>query len=127
MGSVHQAYCKCGFNKEISVGGSRRTFLDDSSFPYYCEDCGIVSVNVAKILYHNELAICPICGRSDIAQYGKHPVSIEMDSIIQSDTTIQNRTALNWRSFYSKAYGNLCPNCMDMTLYFEPMPSLTFS
>ncbi len=41
MGSVYQAYCGCGYNNEVTVGGSRRRFLEQSSFPFFCAHCGL--------------------------------------------------------------------------------------
>lgn len=75
MGSTHRTHCECGFENEVTVGGGRRTFLEDSKFPFYCATCGIVSVNIAK-LAPGDTPPCPKCGGPDICQYGKSPTSI---------------------------------------------------
>lgn len=67
MGSTHRAHCECGFNAEVTVGGGR-TFKEESKFPYHCASCGIVSVNIAKLV-PGESALCPKCGGSDIYHY----------------------------------------------------------
>ena len=48
MGSIRNVACPCGFKAPVTVGGSMRHFHEDSRFPFYCETCGIVDVNVAK-------------------------------------------------------------------------------
>ena len=75
MGATHQAHCECGFKTEVTVGGSRHTFNEDSQFPYHCASCGLVSVNIAK-LTTGDKPPCPKCGGTDICQYGRPPVSI---------------------------------------------------
>jgi hypothetical protein len=75
MGSTHRAHCICGFQAEVTVGGGGRTFDDESKFPYLCETCGLVSVNIAKLV-PGDSPPCPKCGGSNVCQYGKSPVSI---------------------------------------------------
>lgn len=71
MVGKHQATCHCGFNTQITVGGTMSNFLEDSRFPFYCEHCGLVEVNTALTT-----AVCPNCGSAGIAQYGRPPVSV---------------------------------------------------
>ena len=75
MGSEHRAYCQCGFKQDVTIGGSRASFLEESSFPYYCGHCGMVSVNVAKAT-RGVLIPCPNCQKPGCCEYGKPPVSI---------------------------------------------------
>jgi hypothetical protein len=75
MGSSHRAHCQCGFATNVTVGGGKYTFKEDSQFPYYCGSCGIVSVNIAKLKIDDQ-PHCPKCGGAEVHQYGKAPVSI---------------------------------------------------
>ena len=70
MGSIRNVACPCGFKSPVTVGGSMRNFLEDSRFPFYCETCGIVDVNVAK-----DDLYCPKCESRDVKQYGIPPIS----------------------------------------------------
>ena len=45
MGSFHKASCSCGFETSVVVGGNRETFMQESTFPFYCEKDGLISVN----------------------------------------------------------------------------------
>ena len=47
MGSVNRVSCECGYTSKVMVGGgNRETFHEKSVFPFYCKNCGILSVNV---------------------------------------------------------------------------------
>jgi len=46
MGSVNRVSCESGYTSTVMVGGNRETFHEKSVFPFYCKNCGIVSVNV---------------------------------------------------------------------------------
>ncbi len=35
MVTVYQAYCDCGCREDVTVGGTRSSFLDQSSFPFF--------------------------------------------------------------------------------------------
>ena len=48
MGSVRKIICPCGFKSQVSVGGTMKSFREYSTFPFYCEKCGLVEVNIAK-------------------------------------------------------------------------------
>ena len=54
MGSVNRVSCECGYTSTVRVGGNRATHNEHSVFPFYCKNCGIVSVNV-----HGNTTECP--------------------------------------------------------------------
>jgi hypothetical protein len=64
MGKIHIATCKCGHHEIVRVGGNRRTFTTNSVFPFYCDKCGLVSVNFRDTPIH-----CPKCESLDVKQY----------------------------------------------------------
>jgi Zn finger protein HypA/HybF involved in hydrogenase expression len=107
VGSIHQAHCECGFSARFPVGGGRADFRYNSPFPFYCKECGLVLGNTAK-----KPIVCPTCGTSDIAQYGKPPVSTAHGEHEHSYVLC----AFDYRAW---ATGNLCPACKQMTLEFS--------
>jgi hypothetical protein len=141
MGSSHRAYCECGFQADVSVGGTRRTFKEDSDFPYHCASCGLVNVNIAKLENRGQ-ASCPKCNGADVHQYGKRPVSIPIERPLDPSAIKRwlsnlfgfepipeprsNRVALQCGNWEANIYDNLCPACKQMTLIFDPMPSVSF-
>jgi hypothetical protein len=66
MGSVHKAFCDCGFAADVTVGGTRQSFLENSGFPFFCNDCGLVSVNIAKLADDVWVTTCPQCGATSL-------------------------------------------------------------
>ena len=48
MGLLIQAKCSCGFTQNVSVGGGMATYREKATFPFYCANCGLVGVNIAK-------------------------------------------------------------------------------
>ena len=76
MGSVYEAYCGCGLSEKVTAGGSRRTFLEESGFPFLCAHCGLVSVNVAQLPRGQVVTECPDCHAPGCTQYGIPPVSL---------------------------------------------------
>lgn len=134
MGSSHRAHCQCGFDTNVTVGGGKYTFKEDSQFPYYCGSCGIVSVNIAKLKIDDQPP-CPKCGGADVHQYGKHPVSIPvaepqpasrwdatkkwLTNYPTAPTVSVNRRALQWGAWETNELDNLCPACKKMTLVFS--------
>ncbi len=49
MSSGHEATCLCGFHANITVGGNMADYRKNSPFPFYCKNCGLVSVNTAGL------------------------------------------------------------------------------
>jgi len=108
MGSLHKASCDCGFETEVDVGGSRQSFATNSTFPHYCESCGVVDVNVKL-----DKISCPKCHSENIHQYGSEKAS--------DLKLIQTNTYPILQNFNRKAFqnGNLCPKCKNFTLVFH--------
>lgn len=133
MGSVHRAFCDCGFSKDVTIGGGRHTFLEDASFPFYCKACGLVSLNISKL--HNDVTSvnCPKCGMCDCRQYGIPPVSL-VDLRAKPWWKFLKRYTLNIgkasaiQCGYREATedGHICPKCKKMSLSFSKFPDLMF-
>jgi hypothetical protein len=104
MGSINSVSCECGFRSTVRVGGKIATHHQDSAFPFYCKNCGIVSVNI-----HGNTKECPYywC-KSEIQPYGSEAVSIGKDRF----PTIQ------WGDYMAYHEGNLCPQCKNFTMKF---------
>jgi ssDNA-binding Zn-finger/Zn-ribbon topoisomerase 1 len=124
MGAVHSAFCKCGFTKEVTVGGSRQTFRSHSLFPFHCNNCGIVEVNAANLKNDCFVTTCPSCGDPNATQYGA-PTSW-WGGIKLGKKPEEDQTALQWASREAPATENLCPECKQMTMQFSSMPSIMF-
>lgn len=107
MASVHSATCECGFRATVSVGGTRANFRTVCDFPFYCETCGIVTVNT-----RNKKIECPTCSSDQIVQYGAAPASIRMQEKY-------SLPAIQAFSYQANAKGNLCPACKNYTLEFS--------
>ncbi len=87
-----------------------RDFQTNSRFPHYCQDCGLVDVNVqAKPI------ACPSCQSTAVIAYGQEPISLPSDE----------RAGVDWGGYCAPRTGNLCPKCKQMTLEFES-PSIMF-
>lgn len=124
MGAVHSAFCKCGFTKEVTVGGSRQTFRSNSLFPFHCKNCGIVEVNITSLKNDCFVTPCPLCGDPEATQYGA-PTSKWL-GIKLGKKPKEAQTALQWGNREAPATGNFCPECKQMTLQFSSMPSIMF-
>ena len=103
MGSVNRVSCECGYTSTVRVGGNRATHNEHSVFPFYCKNCGIVSVNV-----HGNTTECPYawCKSKDIHPYGKEPISHGEDRF----------PSIQWGEYKASRNGNLCPECKNFTL-----------
>ena len=106
MGSFHNASCACGFESSIIVGGNRESYMTDSSFPFYCEEDGLISVN-----FREKPFTCHYCDSTNIKQYGLPPISLE-------PTGEFPWPVLQAWDFQAYREGNLCPKCKKMTLVF---------
>ncbi|MBT8586680.1 hypothetical protein G6679_00070 [Polynucleobacter paneuropaeus] len=104
MGQVVKVSCKCGLETSTTIGGNRANYMKNSTFPFYCEKDGLISVN-----YREEIK-CPYCQSKEIRQYGKLPISIGEDRF----------PAIQSFDYKANKQGNLCPKCKEMTLEFGP-------
>jgi hypothetical protein len=115
MGSTCTASCKCGFEKEVTIGGSMEGFGKVSYFPHYCENCGLVQVNIAK--GRRGKRACPTCKNPKLHEYGSDTVSTPIEG---------DWVALTWGEYQANEHGNLCPACKKMTLVFDRFSGIRF-
>ena len=106
MTTLHEAKCSCGYKTTIFVGGNRASYQKDSSFPFYCQQCGVVEINITL----KDLC-CPSCHSSEILQYGKEPVSVQ--PIEESFPILMNN------DYGAYQNGNLCPKCKTRNMIFS--------
>jgi hypothetical protein len=106
MGSFHKASCPCGFETSVVVGGNRETYMKESTFPFFCEEDGLISVNFRKKPF-----TCDCCKSIDIKQYGTPPISLPPTGELPWP-------AIQAWDFQAYREGNLCPKCKKMTLIF---------
>lgn len=66
MGEVVRATCAgCGFVEKTEIGGGLFNSETHSYFPYLCDACGMVSVNIAQ-----EPIVCPSDPTHRVIRYG---------------------------------------------------------
>ena len=112
MGSIRRVSCPCGFKSSVKVGGGMRDFRENSTFPFYCEKCGLVDVNVTKDELH-----CPKCNSTEIKQYGIPPIS---------EPPIINRGSVSCGNYKADPKGHLCPYCIRKTMEFLSAGEIMF-
>ena len=114
---MHKAHCKCGYEATVTVGGGMYDFHKVSYFPHYCENCGLVEVNIAKSEAKGIVPPCPKCGNNDLYEYGKPPVSGPVEG---------SELALEWDDYQATESGNLCPVCKRMTMVIDRSATILF-
>ena len=103
MGQIMKVGCSCGYGKSVRIGGGMRDHQTNSTFPHYCEKCGVVDVNVMVSPVQ-----CPYCESEKVIAYGQQSTSLSSD-----------RKAIQWGNYDAPVSGNLCPQCKQMTLEFK--------
>lgn len=134
MGSIHKAYCDCGLAVDVTVGGTRHSFLERSHFPFLCNVCGIVDVNVAKLARDVCVTSCHECGANGCTQYGVPPVSLQdlrpkhwwQRLFGEKQLEMSSSEVIRWGNRQASLAGHRCPVCGYMTLEFSRYPSVMF-
>lgn len=103
MGRFYGLRCSCGYHKEVQVGHGMNEF-NICRFPFYCEKCGLVTVNVSKADFK-----CPKCRTKKILPYGRKPVSESEDKV---DLAQQE----DFESITLYGSKHKCPKCKQMSL-----------
>jgi ribosomal protein L37AE/L43A len=111
MGSIVNAICECGFNKEkMYLGGGKRNHNSVCSFPFYCDQCKIIfTVNL-----YNPLTNCPDCGADSIISYEDKKINIgEGRKVFSWNTrlTLGRELVLTDSKYW-------CPSCKKYDLKF---------
>lgn len=112
MGSIRNVSCRCGFKSTAKIGGGMRDFRNNSVFPFYCNTCGLVEVNITK----KELC-CPKCTSIKVMQYGRSPIS---------DLPEIKRGSVSWDNYTAELKGHLCPACKQKTMEFLSAGEIMF-
>jgi hypothetical protein len=103
MSNLYKVNCSCGYRTSTRLGGNRRDFDQNSTFPFYCKKCGLVDINIMK-----KPICCSSCNSVDIIPYG------------EPETSLPNE----WKMVQCFDYrapkeGNFCPKCEKFTMNFE--------
>ena len=113
MGSIVKAYCGCGYERLMPLGGGMMNFTAHCNFPVYCPKC--------KVLFEANLvrkAIkCPECGDRNVLSY-------ENDELCRK----KGEAVFEW-NLPGKLGGTLkltdgkylCPKCGKYTMSFSDM------
>jgi hypothetical protein len=112
MGSIRKVSCPCGFQSTAKIGGGMRDFRENSTFPFYCETCGLVEVNITK----DEMR-CPKCNSTEVKQYGIPPIS---------DLPETKWGSVYWGNYKAELKGHLCPACKQKTMEFLSAGEIMF-
>jgi len=110
MGAIVNAFCGCGINSEIKIGGGMSTFTYICYFPCFCENCNDV---VEGNLMNNTK--CPNCSREGLIPYDdKQVIGIKGDhNIVSWDANGRlGRELVLTNGTYK------CPQCNKMRLQF---------
>ena len=112
MGSIRKVSCLCGFQSTAKIGGGMKDFRENSTFPFYCQTCGLVEVNITK----DEMR-CPKCNSTEVKQYGIPPIS---------DLPETKRGSVYWGDYEAELKGHLCPACKQKTMEFLSAGEIMF-
>ena len=124
MGRELLGYCKCGYEKEVCIGGgfSGKSF----EFPHYCESCNsLTSVNVLK-----KKPKCTECGSKDIKSYeaitkelpddvSGLPYFMMKDYHKREDVQVENFCHQLDKTFVLLKGNHYCPRCKENSLMFH--------
>ena len=124
MGTTYRAYCDCGFQTDVNEGGSREGFKTHSFFPFWCDRCGLIEVNLRQKIK------CPHCKSKEILPYGDPDITsenygtslAELETIWTHDNLYEDIEDKEdeYQIPTGKNYG-LCPRCRTFRLQFRSM------
>lgn len=111
MGAIVRAVCRCGFEREMSLGGGMANFTTHCSFPLYCGRC--------KALFEGNMLrkriVCPNCKKArDVVPYDDDRICRRKGEPVFGYATEQKlgrRLVLTDGEY-------LCPQCGRFTLSF---------
>lgn len=120
MGSLVEATCKCGFNREMLLGGGQRNFQTYCGLPYVCGSCK--TFFVANVL--EKSVVCPDCNSSNVKSYGEHRAEssrwrLPWRKAAQDEKIVFSSFSGNrGLTFVLTAGNHTCPSCGDNSLRF---------
>ena len=112
MGHVTEAHCNsCGYSRSVSIGGTRSSFQEYSTWPVYCTSCRDMTSTNTRV----EPLTCLQCQSTEVTKYDAH-------NLVQggSDQVSQ------WGSDNLTNGKYFCPKCKKNELRFSSMPSMFF-
>jgi len=111
MGSIIQAHCDCGYQREILLGGGMMNFTTYCNFPAYCSKCkGLFEAN----LFKKELE-CPDCENNDALPYDDDSLCKQKSKPV-FDWNVQDEIG-KYLELTDGKY--LCPKCSQYTMSFR--------
>lgn len=112
MGSMINASCECGYEKNMSLGGGMMNFNTRCNFPFYCEGCNILFEDNI----FNEKIICPNCHKGDIYSYDTAKACGSVGEKTVFDWNVGNEIG---RKLLLTDGDYICPSCHKFSLRFE--------
>tara|TARA_B100000315_G_C14547437_1_gene573961 strand:+ start:544 stop:900 length:357 start_codon:yes stop_codon:yes gene_type:complete len=111
MGSIVNAVCKCGYEKELFIGGGMSNFETVCHFPSYCQNCNdLVQTNL-----YEKTVKCPQCKSEKVVAYDQKELISKLGM----------KVVCCWNTFeelgrvIALTNGNyLCPSCSNNRLKF---------
>ena len=114
MGSMVNAKCQCGVDKQVSIGGGRMSFMTTCNFPCHCGKChNVVKVNLLESWWRRK---CPECGSRRITPYD-HPSLAGSPG--ENEVASWNMREELGRELKLTDGNYKCPRCGQITLRFE--------
>ena len=114
MGTRIACHCSaCGFESEVTIGGSRATYRTHSPWPILCRSCGgLESTNTC-----NEPLVCSACRSQNIFVYGETwPEEAGFDWLQSRPHSVASNFS---RYLFDVNYP--CPACRAEAFRFGPM------
>jgi hypothetical protein len=110
VGGIVKAFCACGYEKKMHLGGGLNNFKTYCNFPFYCRNCtSLVEINVLE-----QKKLCPQCSHPEILAY--------------DDKSLCIHTGIEIFSWNFEAVGRelvltdgryLCPHCHKFAMSFR--------
>ncbi len=111
MGTIIKADCRCGFEKEMFLGGGMMNFTKYCAYPMYCGQCRIL---FESNLFQKQIS-CPNCNRAnDVVPYDHERVCRRKGKEVfrwATEHEIGRNLTLTDGEY-------LCPKCGRFTLSF---------
>jgi len=110
MGGIVKAFCPCGYEKNMRLGGSISNFKSYCNFPFYCRDCSaLVEINILE-----QNTKCPQCSHVNILAYDEKCLCIHSGiEIFSWKFKVVGRELILTDGRY------LCPCCSKFAMSFK--------
>lgn len=113
MGSIINAHCDCGFDKnEMFLGGGMMNFMKYCNYPFYCENCSIL---FEGNVFDKKLK-CPKCNKDHVSSYDTKKTYSSEEKETVFDWNVMDEIG---RKLELTDENYFCPGCREFTLRFS--------